>query len=87
MGAYLHSSCGVAATVRLLRPSGGEPFDATIYPGAKSYVYFMQLNGSDTDGALAACPSADQIVETQSGLPWTHRGTLYMCQHSLRQER
>ena len=84
VGAYLQSSCGVSATVRLLRPSGGEPFEVTILPGGKSYVYFMQLNGSDTDGALAACPAADQIVEIQSGLPWTRRGTLYMCQHSLR---
>jgi hypothetical protein len=83
VGPFLHNGCPVSANVRVARPYGGEPWEGTISPGAKAYVYFLELFGSNAVGAFAACPSADQIVETRSGLPWTTRGTGYRCQHSL----
>jgi transglutaminase-like putative cysteine protease len=82
IGPYLHSSCKTAVKVRLLRPSGIEPYDVTISPGGKSYVYFMQLD--KTDGSLAACPAADQIVDKTNEMPWAHRGNPYRCQHPIR---
>jgi hypothetical protein len=82
VAAFLRNGCLRAAKIRLLRPSAGEPYEITISPGAISYVYFM--DPSDTSGGMAACPEADQIVESQSGLSWRLRGTSYMCQHSLR---
>ena len=84
VGPYLRSSCNIPAKVRVARPYGGDPWEGTISPGVKAYVYFLELFGSDTDGAFAACPSSDQIVEISSGLPWTRRGVGYECQHSLR---
>ena len=84
VGPYLHSSCAVSAKIGVARPYGGEPWEGSISPGAKAYVYFLELLGADSVGTFAACPSSDQIVETRSGLPWTTRGTGYRCQHSLR---
>jgi len=81
IGPYLHSGCRTAVKVRLLRPSAMEPYDLTIFPGGKSYVYFMPLDKSD--GSLAACPAADQIVDKLSEMPWAHRGNPYRCQHPI----
>jgi hypothetical protein len=81
-GPYLYSSCKTAVKVRLVRPSGIEPYDVTIAPGGKSYVYFMQLDKSD--GSLAACPAVDQIVDKRSEMPWASRGSPYRCQHPIR---
>lgn len=81
VAAFVHSTCLQAAKVRLLRPSGGDPYEVVVAPGAKSYVYFMEP--SDTSGGMAACPAADQIVEATTGLSWRFRGTSYTCQHSL----
>jgi hypothetical protein len=81
IGPYLHSGCNTAVKVRLLRPSGMEPYDLTIFPGGKSYVYFMPLDKSD--GSLAACPAADQIVDKLSEMPWTQWGNPYRCQHTI----
>jgi hypothetical protein len=84
IGPYLHSDCNVSAKVRVARPYGGDPWEGMISPGGKAYVYFLEMFGSDTDGAVAACPSLDQIVESSSGLPWTRRGVGFKCQHSRR---
>jgi transglutaminase-like putative cysteine protease len=84
VGPYLHSNCAVSARIRVARPYGGEPWEGTLDPGGKAYVYSLDLSGLDAVGTLAACPSPDQIVEIRTGLPWTTRGTRYRCQHSLR---
>ena len=81
-GPYLHSSCTEAAKVKVARPSGGEPLEIMIYPGSKSYVYLLGVFGDELHGALAACPSGDQIVDSFSKMPWVARGS-YLCQHSL----
>ena len=74
---FLHNTCRVSARIKILRTSGTLPYEVTIEPGDKQYIYFMQ--SSDIDGSLAACPSGDQIVDTLSGMPWTGRGTLSIC--------
>jgi len=81
---FLQNNCRVPAQIKILRPSGTLPYEVTIEPGNKQYIYFMQAG--DIEGSLAACPSGDQIVDTLSGMPWAGRGTLYMCQHPLRNE-
>jgi len=85
LAAFLRNSCVQAARIRILHPSGVEPYEVTISPGAMSYVYFM--DPAQANGTMAVCPEADQIVESQSGLSWRLRGTSYMCQHSMRDSR
>ena len=79
-GPYLHSRCSAVAKVKVVRPSGGEPLELMVLPERKSYLNLMGLSDSDLRDAFAACPAADQIIEANSGLPWTLRGSYYRCQ-------
>jgi transglutaminase-like putative cysteine protease len=81
-GSYLQSNCKTAVRVRLLRDSGVEPYDVTLSPGGRSHVDIAQLDKSN--GRLAACPAADQIVDKTSETPWASQGNPYRCQHPIR---